>query len=112
MRMMLADKGRFDRPPMLRSPLEAVSAAVRSWPGIVSATHWHYANSSMIDGADFYRGQEELGHIHTDGELHLATSPTIARALVDRGLAVPFRWPGEEWVMYMIRSDEDACHAE
>ncbi len=112
MRMTLAAKGRFAPPPVLRQPLEAVSAVVQSWPEIVSATHWHYADSRRIDGSDFYRGEVELGHIHVDGEMHLATSPSIARALIERRFAIPFRWPGAEWVMFMIRSDKDARHAE
>ena len=112
MRMMLADKGRFAPPPVLRSPLQAVSAAVQSWPGVISATHWHYADSNAVDGSDFYRGHDELGHIHVDGEVHLATSPSIARALIERGLATRFRWPGAEWAMFFIRSERDARHAE
>ena len=111
MRMTLAEKGRFAPPPILRSPLQAASEEIQSWPGIVSATHWHYADSRVIDGADFYVGEEELGHIHVDGELHLATSPTIAKALIDQGLATRFRWPGSEWVMFIVRTDADARHA-
>ena len=63
MRMSLADKGRFTSPPILQNPLQATSAEVQSWPGIVSATHWRYARSHEIDGADFYVGDDELGHI-------------------------------------------------
>ncbi len=111
MRMALAAKGRFAPPPVLRSPLQAVSAEVQSWPGVVSATHWHYARPHEVDGADFYVGEDELGHVHVDGELHLATSPAIAGELIARRLATRFRWPGDEWCMFTIRSDEDARHA-
>ncbi|RXH55368.1 Transcriptional regulator, TetR family [Granulicella sibirica] len=35
-----------------------------------------------MDGADFYRANDEMGHIHLDGDLHLALSPVLASALI------------------------------
>ena len=79
MRMKLSAKGRHAPPPVLNAPFQGLSEKVQSWPGIVAATHWHFSRNGQVDGADFYRGDEELGHIHLDGEIHLATSPAIAR---------------------------------
>ncbi len=100
-------------PPVLDAPFQGLSEAVQSWPGIVAATHWHFSRSGQVDGADFYRGGEELGHIHLDGEVHLATSPAIARALIAAGAAERFPWAGTgEWATYRIRSGAGLRHAE
>jgi hypothetical protein len=67
----------------------------------------------QVDGADFYRGDEELGHIHLDGEVHLALSPAITRALIAAGAAERFPWSGAgEWITYRIRSERRLRHAE
>ena len=113
MRMTLAAKGRFAPPPVLDAPLQRLSEAVQSWPGIVAATHWHFSGNGHVDGADFYRGQDELGHVHVDGALHLATSPALGRALIGAGLARPFPYAdGDVWVLYRVRSTADVRHAE
>ena len=41
---------------------------------------------------DFYLGQEELGHLHLDGSIHLATSDALGKALIAEGVARPFRY--------------------
>lgn len=111
--MKLAEKGRVVPPPVLDAPLQELSEKIRSWPGIVSATHWHFSRNGQVDGADFYRGDEELGHIHLDGEVHLATSPAITRALIAAGAAERFPWAGTgEWSAYRIRSQAGLDHAE
>ena len=48
------------------------------------------------------------------GELHLATSPALARALTGAGFAKPFPWGAgnEEWLLRNICSEADASHAE
>lgn len=113
MRMRLTDKGRVVPPPVLDAPFQSLCEAVQSWPGIVAATHWHFSGNGQVDGADFYRGGEELGHIHLDGEVHLATSPAITRALVAAGAAERFPWAGAgEWTTYRIYSGAGVRHAE
>ena len=98
---------------MLDASFQALSEEVQSCPDIVAATHWNFSRNSQVDGADFYRGEEELGHIHLDGEIYLATSLAIARALIGAKLAQPFPWAGAgEWVTYRIRSRADVRHAE
>ena len=113
MRMKLSDKGRRMPPPILNAPLQRLSEEVQSWPDIVAATHWHFSWNGQVDGADFYRGEEELGHLHLDGELHLAASSALVRALIGAGLARPFPWSNtDEWMLYNIRSESDAQQAE
>ena len=113
MRMRLADKGGIVPPPVLDALFQSLSATVQSWPGIIAATHWHFSHNGQVDGADFYRGGEELGHIHLDGEVHLATSPAITSALIAAGAAERFPWVGSgEWTAYRIRSAAGIRHAE
>ena len=100
-------------PPVLDAPFQDLSETVQSWPGVLAATHWHLSGNGQVDGADFYRDGEELGHIHLDGEVHLATSPAIARALIAAGAAERFPWAGAgEWATYRIRSEAGLRHAE
>ena len=66
----------------------------RAW---TATAHWDLYDPSRVDGIDFYVGEQELGHIHLDGRLHLATSPDLGAALVAERLARPFRY-GRGWV--------------
>ena len=59
------------------------------------------------DGADFYVGDEELGHLHLNGEMHLATTLELRRHLVAAGLANKFYWSGD-WVEASIENEADA----
>ena len=89
--MARADKGPMAPPPLLAEPMRTVADAVAGWSGVVATTHWHLYRRSQVDGIDFYVGEQELGHIHLDGSIHLATSPTLGRDLVAEGRARPFR---------------------
>ncbi len=113
--MKLEAKGRHIPPPTLQQPLERVSLAVQALPGVISATHWDLFQPTVPDGADFYVGEEELGHIHFSGDMHLATSAPLAQALIDKGLARKFRYGGPayaDWTEFTIRTVKDAAHAE
>jgi hypothetical protein len=63
-----------------------------------------------VDGADFYVGEKELGHIHLDGELHLGVTAGLGRMLIEAGRAEEFPW-GEDWVQAPISSRRDARNA-
>lgn len=96
------EKGPVAPPPVLDGPLRAIVDAVASWPGVETTVHWHFADRSRVDGVDFYVAQEELGHLHLDGDIHLATSPDLGKALIAEGAAKPFRYqPG--WVEEQAR---------
>lgn len=88
--MLRADKGPVAPPPALAGSLGAVASAVAAWPGVKATTHWHLIDRTRVDGVDFYVGEAELGHLHVDGSLHLATSPALGQAMVAAGLARRF----------------------
>jgi hypothetical protein len=108
--MKLADKGPIKPPPALKGPAQLVSQEIQSWPGIVAATHWLLYDRTQVDGADFYVGERELGHIHLDGEIHLGATRTLAAMLIEHDLADPFEW-GDDWVQYRICKKVDVGHA-
>jgi len=112
--MTLAEKAPLAPVPTLAALLEPVSQAVRGWPGIVAAAHWDlFRVGEVVDGADFYLGDHELGHLHLDGKAHLATSPALG-PLVAHGLARPLRWGGAAyrgWTEFSVRTAAAAAHA-
>jgi Family of unknown function (DUF5519) len=87
--MLRAQKGRVIPPPVLDEPLKTVADAITQWPAVTASTHWDPSHPARVDGIDLYFGEEELGHIHLDGRIHLATCPRLGKVLVERGLARP-----------------------
>ena len=87
-----AGKGPLGPPPVLDGALGAVVDVVAGWPGVSASVHWYLFDQSRVDGVDFYVGEEELGHLHLDGSIHLATSPGLGEALIAEGVAKPFRY--------------------
>lgn len=87
-----ADKGPVQRPPVIDGPLQSIVDVVAGWPGIDTTVHWHLFDKSRVDGVDFYLDEEELGHLHLDGSIHLATSPSLGKLLVAESAALPFRY--------------------
>ena len=90
--MTLSSKGAIRPVPRLVGPAQRVSEMIQTWPGIIAATHWDLYDNKKINGADFYVGQNELGHIHLDGETHLASTKQLRMPLIAAGLAEPFPW--------------------
>lgn len=110
--MKLSEKGPLAPAPTLEATLEPVPRVVQSWPDVIAATHWDlFQVGKVVDGIDFYVGDDELGHIHLDGEAHFATGIALAQALVSGGFARPLRWGGAGWVEYSVRTTADAAHA-
>ncbi len=85
-------KGPLAPPPVLGGSIQAVADAIAGWPEIEATTHWHLNDQTRVDGIDFYVGADELGHIHLDGSIHLATTPELSRKMVAEGLGQPFPW--------------------
>lgn len=108
--MTLEEKGPIKPPPELSKFPQQVSKEIQSWKDIIAATHWYLYDRSQTDGADFYVGGEELGHIHLNGEIHLATGKSLATLLIKNKLANKFPW-GSDWVMSQIESAKDVKHA-
>jgi hypothetical protein len=110
--MRLEEKGRVLPPPKLSGPSARVLAAVREWSGVISATHWLLDDRTQVDGADFYVGELELGHIHLGHAVHLALQGKLRAAVLKAGLAEPSPWTARTWVEFQMRSVADAEHGE
>ena len=93
--IQLRNAGPIQPAPRLQGQAQAVSAEIQSWPGMISATHWQRGNPAAVDGAEFHvEGGGELGHIHLDGEIHLA----LTRALRDQLVAAKIHpFPHPRW---------------
>lgn len=85
-------KGPIAPPPALTGKLKTVADAVAAWPDVEATIHWRFDRPKRVDGVDFYVGSNELGHIHLDGAIHLATPPWLGSELVAAGLGKPFAW--------------------
>ena len=85
-------KGPIAPPPALAGKLKEVADAVAGWPDVEATIHWRFDQPNRVDGVDFYVGSDELGHIHLDGSIHLATPPWLGSELVAEGLGKPFVW--------------------
>ena len=94
-------KGPLAPPPVLDEPLQAVADAVAAWPEVELTTHWRLGDQSRVAGIDVYVGRDELGHIHLEGSIHLATTPELGAMLVAEGLGRPFPW-ARGWTMASI----------
>ncbi|MDQ2720422.1 MAG: DUF5519 family protein [Bacteroidota bacterium] len=108
--MKLEEKGRILPPPVLSKYSESVSQEIQKWEGIISATHWEIWDRNQPNGADFYFGELELGHIHLDGSLHIASTKELYQALIKVGLARKFPY-GEDWIQFKISDQESVNHA-
>lgn len=113
--MTIAEKGPIAPVPVLHNAAERTSQAVQSWPEVFSLAHWDLFRPTIVDGADFYVGEEELGHIHLNGEVHLATVDALRIPLLENQLARKFAFGTAKnysgWVEFSIRNERDAEHA-
>jgi Family of unknown function (DUF5519) len=105
--MKLSSKGRFADPPRLPKYAQSVSEGLAGWPDVHARTQWLLGDEREVDGADFYVGEDEIGHIHLGGEAHVAVGRNLGAALVAADRAKPFRW-SDEFVVLSIRSPRDA----
>ena len=90
--MKLSEKGRFVPRPRLEGAAESVASAIESWPDVHARTHWQLGDETIVDGADFYVGGRELGHLHLYEEAHIAVPRSLRDALLEAGLAERFPW--------------------
>jgi len=111
--MTLEEKGKLAPPPIMTIYPQMVSIAIQQWEKVISATHWDLYDNTKVDGADFYVGKKELGHIHLDGSVHLATINELKIPLLQNNLAKKFPYGGEYegWVQFKITSESDAMQA-
>ena len=93
--MPRADKGRVAPPPRLGKAAQAVADEVAKLSTVTVQAHWEIGSQTKTDGSDFYVGEEELGHIHLDGEAHVPIGSTLAKLLIKMKLARRFPWAGD-----------------
>jgi len=105
--MQLSEKGRFVPRPRLHGAAEKVASALEAWPEVQARTHWELGDETVVDGADFYVGERELGHLHLYDEAHIAVPRTLRNALLAAGLAEPFQWSAA----FVVKKIHDAKHA-
>ena len=108
--MRLEDKGQILPAPVLNKYPQMVSEEIQKWSNIISATHWDLYDRTKVDGADFYLGKKELGHIHLDGWVHLATNKALSQAILKNKLAEKFPY-AQNWVMFSITKKQDVKKA-
>lgn len=94
-------KGLLAPLPALDGPLRVIADVIAAWPEVEATTHWHLRDRDRVDGVDFYVGPDEIGHIHLDGSIHLATSPELGAKLVAEGLGRPFPW-ARGWILASV----------
>ncbi|MDX2013264.1 MAG: DUF5519 family protein [Myxococcaceae bacterium] len=110
--MKRSEKGHFAPPPRLAPPhAQSLSETLARWPGTEARTHWFLGDESTVDGADFYVGEDELGHLHLDGEAHVAVGTALRDALVRAKLAHPFVY-SRAFVTWPVDSAADRARAE
>lgn len=107
--MTRTEKGRVAPPPRLGAAAERVADRVRALPGVIAQAHWEIGSQTEVNGVDFYVGEEELGHIHLDGEAHVPVGAALARALIARRLARRFPWAGGFVVVDTADADAALC---
>lgn len=101
--MRMEEKGPHAPAPALMGPAGTVAAQIATWPGVVARAHWHLYRPDQVDGADFYVGEHELGHVHLDGEAHVAMTRTLRDAALARGVGHAAPWPGyQDWLHLVI----------
>lgn len=109
--MKLSDKGRFAARPVLDGQSEVVARTVEGWASVHARTHWQLGDETIIDGADFYVGERELGHLHLFAEAHIAMPRALRDAVIAARLASPFRW-NESFVVQRVKTSADARATE
>lgn len=101
--MRIDQKGPSAPAPALSGPAGTLCAQIATWPGVIARAHWHLYRPNEVDGADFYVGSHELGHVHLDGEAHIALTRPLRDAALGAGLGHPAPWPGyENWLHLQI----------
>jgi hypothetical protein len=113
--MKLSDKGPIAPPPAMPGFLGELVHAIQSWPHVIAATHWDLYRPTVADGADFYVGDVEIGHLHFYGEAHVASDAAVAKTFIAQGMAQPFRFRGDanyrHWTQVSVTTAESFQHA-
>jgi hypothetical protein len=100
-------KGRIAQPPRLGPAAQRVADDVGALPDVTAQAHWEIGSQTEVNGTDFYVGEDELGHIHLDGEAHVPIGRALADELIRAKLAARFPWSRD----FVVVDTDDAAHA-
>jgi hypothetical protein len=109
--MKLSAKGHFAERPSLEGPAELVARNVEQWASVQARTHWQLADETIVDGADFYVDDRELGHLHLYPEAHIAMPRALRDAVIAAKLARPFHW-SESFVVHGAKTRAEGLATE
>ena len=113
--MKLSDKGLIRPAPKMDGLLALVAEEIQSWPHVIAVTHWDLYQPTVADGADFYLGEAEIGHLHFYGEAHVASDAELNAAFILLGKGEPFRFRNDptyrHWTQVKIADLEKAQDA-
>jgi hypothetical protein len=88
-----SEKGKHAPPPILESAAaQRVAETIAAWDEVNARAHWYLGDERVIDGADFYVGELELGHIHLEAEAHIFLPLEAVTAAVRGNLGQRFTW--------------------
>jgi hypothetical protein len=102
----LSKKGPAAQRPRFAGAAEQLALEIETWPGVLSRAHWEIGDDTTVNGADFYVGEQELGHLHLDGDAHVPMPVRQAKALIAEGKACAFPW-SDAWVTWSVRRTAD-----
>ena len=100
-------KGRVAPPPQLDGAAQSVSTEVAALPDVTVQAHWEIGSQTEVNGTDFYVGEDELGHVHLDGEAHIPVGRQLAAVVIAAGLARKFPWSRE----FVVVDTQDVARA-
>lgn len=109
--MPLSEKGPHAPRPKLKGAAEQLAQQIEQWPGVIARAHWEIGDDTTMTGADFYVGEQELGHIHFGGEAHVPIGAVEAKQLIEQGKAKPFPW-SRAWATWQIDRTADIAVAK
>jgi hypothetical protein len=78
---------------------------------VESRTHWQLGDETIVDGADFYVGERELGHLHLYAEAHIALPRALRDPVIAAGLARPFRY-SDSFVVHRVKTSAEVDATE
>ena len=113
--MKLSDKDPIRPPPKMADLLGQVADEIPTWLHVTAATNWDFNQRDVTDGANFYLGEEEIGHFHFYGEAHVASDKKVNATFIQLGKVPPFRYrfdPSyQHWMQVTIETPEQAKNA-
>lgn len=85
---------------------------VRRWPGVELRPHASPTEPGESDGVEFRLFGRQIGHVHTDCQVHVSFTKGLKECLVDEQLVEPLDIaPSSKWAMFSPMTRDDASRA-